>query len=110
MDKLKLSDYGRIIKEYYLLASSSSNGTWFLESEAFKQGEYSKEDYLELVNDIEKMRASGVNDIDLIIEVAPFDNMQGDVAVTFYGSFYDLFERPKATYHLLGHEDYEIEI
>ena len=66
MDKLKLSDYGRIIKEYYLLASSSSNGTWFLESEAFKQGEYSKEDYLELVNDIEKMSASGVNDIDLI--------------------------------------------
>lgn len=106
MEKLKLSDFGKIINDYYSLAFSSLEKTWFLEKEFFDDGEYTHDDYLELLEDIEKIKNHGVKDFDLIIEVGPYDDCQDSIAI-FYGSFLDLFEDRNQNHNL---DEYELEI
>lgn len=100
-NRVRLAEFGQIIRGMVETAVNSENGTWFVETEDFVgEGSWRPEAWSEFLEDLMELRERfGADMVDnLIVPTSGFDPTDeatwpaDGIAATFYGDFLKLFD------------------
>lgn len=88
-----ISEFGKIMNDFFELSQQSEEPVWFLEKEELESGMYTQEDYDEFISDVQRLNEEyGITDVYDFIEFYDDWRLAVSEVVTFYGAFENLFE------------------